>query len=185
MTNFFGSNIGADLSVLKKINVSVLILIFLYWSYGLFDDYRKETEAMELVLETDTGLDAIAKLETKINHPYVTVCDAWMNQWVLNKGVKRTVFHNWLDQSFNCTNNSPNYKDAIKACLEDSQENIIEALIGYSYVQDLPKAILQSSNTTTVLDKTSVWEKVFHDTFGICYTLDAKYWKRYCRLRLD
>ena len=95
----------------------------------------------------------------------------------------RMKFHDWLDQTFNCSNNKINYKDAIKACLENSQENIIEALMEYSYVSDLPKAILQSSNTTTILDKTSSWEKVFHETFGICYTLDAKYWERYCNLQ--
>ena len=57
MTNLFGHNIGADLSILKKINASLLILVFLYWSYGLFDDYHRETESMELVLETDSYLD--------------------------------------------------------------------------------------------------------------------------------
>jgi hypothetical protein len=37
--------------------------------------------------------------------------------------------------------------------------------------------VLASSNTKTDLGN-SAWEKVFHETFGICYTFDAKYWER-------
>ena len=178
IVNHLGRNIGANLSLLKKINISILILIFFYWSFDTFHDYNHQTEAMELILET------------KINPPFITVCDG-KNSWMPNIGVKKTEFHEWFNLKYPCSIGHPNYKNAIRACLDDYSVNqLVGDLMKYPDLpeywiidsidmipNDLPRVILVSSNTSTDLGN-STWEKVFHETFGICYTFDAKYWER-------
>ena len=112
MMNHFGGRVGANSSILKKTNIGILILIFFYWSYDTFRDYDQQTEAMELLLETD------------INPPYVTICDG-VNEWVPHFGVKNTVFQEWLNLKYSCSLGYPNYKDAIMECLKHSQDGVL------------------------------------------------------------
>ena len=85
-------------------------------------------------------------------------------------------FMEWFTEKHPCAHGSPTYKEAVKKCLLTSA-NISEDLILYSNKNDLPIAILNSKKTSLPLPK-SLWEKVFLDNLGVCYTLNTGLWTR-------
>ena len=158
---------------LTRFSIFSLLLIFLYWSSSTIIDYNEQSESMELSLETMTY------------PPHITICSK--KNYCVNPGnvvqcKLEYEFMAWLNQTYPCSKNQTDYKNAVIACLQSNHTDILENVRQYSNddTQILPPTtVLSSKSDDLILDK-SAWKSVFHDKYGGCWTLDSKYWHRYC-----
>ena len=149
--------------------------IFIYWSSGAVMDFHYESESMEL------------NLEDKMFPPHITICkigyediyDGSMADpsmgWTQFRQINS--FMKWFKDSYPCSGNHPDYKNSLRSCLEQSQYHVVDSVMQYSDNDELPIPILLSQNNSKTLAR-SLWTKVFHETYGVCYTLNAKSWER-------
>ena len=135
----------------------VILVVFFTWSIRVFEDFFNKTQSMEM------------NVENEFYPPHVTLCkNAWF-EFGNNDN-----FMKWLDTKYPCSSNFLSYKNAVKSCLHESSENdFIQDILNYSDEQHLPIPILVSEKNSIELDS-SAWLKVFHDKFGLCYTLSVQ-----------
>ena len=135
----------------------VILVVFFTWSIRVFKDFSQKTQMMEMAVENE------------FYPPHVTLCkNGWFNY------ENNDNFMEWLDTKYPCSSNFRDYKNAVKSCLEgSSDDDLIQDILNYSDEQHLPIPILLSEKNSVVLD-ISAWSKVFHDKFGVCYTLKVQ-----------
>jgi len=86
----------------------------------------------------------------------------------------------WLNQTYPCSKNQNDYKNAVIACLQSNHTDILENVRQYSNndTQILPPTTILSSKSDDLILNKAAWKSVFHDKYGGCWTLDSKYWHR-------
>ena len=156
---------------LNRVGIFSLLLIFLYWSSSTMIDYNEQSESMELSLETMTY------------PPHITICSK--KNYCVNPGnvvqcKLEYEFMAWLNQTYPCSKNQTDYKNAVIACLQPNHTDILENVRQYSNddIQILPPTTILSSKSDDLTLNKAVWKSVFHDKYGGCWTLDSKYWHR-------
>ena len=145
----------------------VMLTVFAYWSSYVVSDHYKENEVMDL------------KVEEGIMPPDITICrfEYYMDYFVDYK----LPFWKWFNSKHPCSINHTNYKNAIKACMQQSPifDEVISDLDNYDDISYLPTPNLISYNHGNTKLSTTVWKKVFHSTDGVCYTFHSNfYWTR-------
>ena len=138
-----------------------LFVICIYWSHWIVLDHYNENETMEL------------QLVKKIFPPHVTICIVEFEDWLTFK--RKNSFMKWFHKNFPCGREYSDFRNSFKACLKESNELVMDAILQYSDFHELPMVHLISQNETVSLDR-SIWKKVFHEVLGVCYTLDSKHW---------
>ena len=113
--------------------------------------------------------------------PHITVCETFQ-------------FRMWFEQKHGfCANFDPysdfhyNFTSRVKNCLQSSQNSgkVVNDLLEYSLDPiRLPDPALISKDGKIGLGK-SAWKRVFHQDYGVCYTLDAKLWTRYILISIQ
>ena len=146
---------------LRRISLVFLMIIFTYWCSFSIKDYNDEVESMEL------------NLVPEMYPPHLTICR-------IENGPNgpKDAFMEWFHQMYPCSGNHPDYKNSLTACLQSNNDEVIAAVNQYSGDDfKLPTPVLISKQNWTMLPK-SLWQRVFHDIFGVCWTLNSKYWIR-------
>ena len=93
-------------------------------------------------------------------------------------------FWKWFNVKYPYTTNYTDYKLAVKAYMHQSLmfDEMCLALDFYSDTSYLPHTRLISKmngTSLTIALNMSVWKKVFHNTYGVCYTFHSNYyWTR-------
>ena len=156
---------------LTRFSILSLFLIFLYWSSSTIIDYNEQSESMELSLETMTY------------PPHITICSK-KNDCVNPGNVVQCKleyeFMAWLNQTYPCSKNQNDYKNAVIDCLQSNHTDILENFRQYSNddTQILPPTTVLSSKSGDLTLNKAAWKSVFHEKYGGCWTLDSKYWHR-------
>ena len=111
--------------------------------------------------------------EPKVKYPDVTIC--------------HSDFEQKLGQFFPCAydwQNPHQFTKGIINCLQTNSETTIQteltsmefADLGTPFLKNL--TLVSNSGHVAVLDIKTMMKKVFHEKYGICYTLEEKYWNR-------
>ena len=79
-------------------------------------------------------------------------------------------YHLIITKGFN------DYVSAVKSCIPLSNE-FVNDLMEYSDEILLPVPVVRSGEQSMELQMSS-WKKVFHDIFGICYSLGTQSWNK-------
>ena len=74
------------------------------------------------------------------------------------------------------------YKSAVMSCIPLSNE-FFNDLMEYSDEMFLPVPVVRSGQRFMELQMSS-WKKVFHDIFGICYSLGPQSWNKWVSIRV-
>ena len=134
-------------------------------TYGI-----NESESFEVQVE---------RVGNELEPPFITVCpviDVWN---YANLTYYPSIPDNLSDYVLCVRLYSSEFFQGLKKCLvtnPDMYSFIFNMDTAYS-PQFLPTLTLLSEQEEKALD-IGLWKRVFHERYGLCYTLDSKHWKR-------
>ena len=156
-------------TILNEFLTIALIIGFFFWSKDLFQSYMNESESFEVQVE---------RVGNELKPPFITVCpiiDVWYYSTNLYPPLPGNLF-----QYLSCMRlYSSDFFQGLKKCLVTNPDM-------YSFIfnmdmalspQFLPTLTLLSEQEEKAFD-IGLWKRVFHEKYGLCYTLDSKHWKR-------
>ena len=157
-------------TLLNDMLTIALIIGFFFWSKDLFQSYMNESESFEVQVE---------RVGNELEPPFITVCpviDVWN---YANLTYYPSIPDNLSDYVLCVRLYSSEFFQGLKKCLvtnPDMYSFIFNMDTAYS-PQFLPTLTLLSEKEEKALD-IGLWKRVFHERYGLCYTLDSKHWKR-------
>lgn len=180
---------------MKKFLMVCLWIISMYWCKDLFIAYIDEAESMQFHFEQAVSFPDI----TVCNSKFMTVLKpVWsydyndanfpplghvcpQNENVMNAGLQSRIggnFGNVGGKGYD----EYNFKEIIQTCLSNNPStSILAKLSCFDYSNDIALfkniTLISNSGKVLVLNLTLL-KKVFHEKYGICYTLPGKYWNR-------
>ena len=148
--------------MIKRGTTFTMFILFLIWSSEVLKDYDNEIESMEI------------QVKKSLHHfPHITICKESCQHWglwglICLENNQEFVFE--LEENFPCSIPFTNYRNAVKKCLQQDNNGIIQYLMQYKTL-DLPRFLISTQNKSKILlDDTAAWTKVFHPAYGACYT---------------
>ena len=143
--------------MLRRVIDIVFLIAIMVWSQDVIEKYRTQAVEMELQLDKQTSV------------PQVTICPYTAFKYL-----------DGFNDAFPCGNNYIDFFQAVNNCLS-IEPDIMEWLMKYQQpyqYHPLVNITLLSDKETLNLDN-SVLEKVFHEKYGVCFSLDTtSIWKR-------
>ena len=158
-------------SLLTEMLTFILIIGFFIWSKDLFQSYMDESESFEA---------QIKRVGMELKPPFITVCPL-IDDWSQTIAYAQEPLPDTLSQYLSCMRLfETDFFQGLQKCLVWNPDlyshifNMDTLIVG----QFLPTLTLISDQEVKNLDD-SLWNRVFHENYGLCYTLDQKHWKRY------
>ena len=160
------------LPAMKKINrvkiqrglTIAFVIGYLAWMWGFVEIYRNEKESLEIV--TKKGYSQF---------PFVTICPS--QQFQSSLAMKYPCIQNYTNKFF----------DGVKTCLATNPD-IIQSILDLDseYApwlnlkgngDQVPITIGLHKSKSKIINNVLL-EKVFHEEYGLCFTLNPKHWER-------
>ena len=153
--------------MIKRGTTFIMFILFLIWSSEVLRTYDNEIESMEI------------QVKKSLQHfPHITICkEGCQNDllWGFLCTDYNQAFVIELEENFPCSIPFTNYRNAVKKCLEQGYDGLIQYLMQYK-TSNLPRILISTQNKSIILlDDTAAWTKVFHPAYGACYTYHSRY----------
>lgn len=153
-------------TLLNEMLTIALIVGFFFWSKDLFQSYMNESESFEVQLE---------RVGNELEPPFITVCPV-IDVLYYADLIYPPIPDN-LSEYVLCMRLYPSdFFQGLKKCLV-SNPDMYSFIFNMDSPQFIPTLTLLSDQEEKNLD-IGLWARVFHEKYGLCYTLDSKYWKR-------
>lgn len=153
--------------MIKRGTTFTMFILFLIWSSEVLRNYDNEIESMEI------------QVKKSLHHfPHITICkEGCQNEllWGFECTENNQAFVVELEENFPCSIPFTNYRNAMKECLQQGYDGLIQYLMQYK-TSNLPRVLTSTQNKSKILlDDTAAWTKVFHPAYGACYTHHSRY----------
>ena len=160
------------LPAVKKINrvkiqrgfTITFVMVFLAWSWEFVEIYHNEKESLEII--TKKGYSQL---------PFVTICPSQQFQMAL--AMEYPCIQNYTNEFFDGVKNClPTNPDIIQFIL-DLDSKYAPWLNLKSNGDQVPITIGLHKSKSKIINNVLL-EKVFHEEYGLCFTLNPKHWER-------
>ena len=153
--------------MIKRGTTFTMFILFLIWSSEVLRNYDNEIESMEIQVKKSFH-----------SFPHITICKEGCQTELLLGYIcteKNQAFVMELEENFPCSIPFTNYRNAVKKCLQQGYDGLIQYLMQYKTL-NLPRVLASTQNKSkNLLEDMAAWTKVFHPAYGACYTHHSRY----------
>ena len=153
--------------MIKRGTTFTMFIFFLIWSSEVLRNYDNESESMEIQVKKSLQ-----------SFPHITICKQGCKNelvWGFICTENNQAFVVELEENFPCSIPFTNYRNAVKKCLQQGYDGLIQYLMQYK-TSNLPKVLTSTHKESKILqDDIAAWTKVFHPAYGACYTHHSRY----------